>query len=110
VLTHPQPRSLVALAILTTGAMALAIAGVQVLRALRPRLAPGAPSRFSFPHLADADLDELLAGDANQIRQEAWTQARTLARIARTKYRCLRRALTCAVGAGILYLLWVVLR
>jgi hypothetical protein len=109
VLNALEPLGVVALVLLALGVLALACAIGHVLVALRPRLAPGDRSRFSFPHLAEADLDELMAGDAIQVRREAWSQARTLARIVRAKYQSFRRALSCTVISSLLLGAWVIL-
>ena len=55
-------REVVALGLLTVCATALVAAGLWLFRALRPRLTSGQPSRFAFPHLADADLDPATGG------------------------------------------------
>lgn len=65
------------------------VAAWWLFRALRPRLTNDKPSRFAFPHLADADLGTLVAHDPIAVRRKAWVQAQTLSTIVRDKCRCL---------------------
>jgi hypothetical protein len=74
----------------------------------QPQLVDIGRSRFAFPHLADADLDELVAHDPAALRREAWAQAKTLAGIVRGKYRCFSRALTWGVVSGLCFAAWLV--
>ena len=108
VLGHTDRRDILALVLLSLGAVALVTSILYLLRALQPRLDSYHPSRFAFPWVADADLADLMAGNHEQIRLEAWIQAQTLSKIVRAKYKGLRRALPCAVLAGALLVGWLV--
>jgi hypothetical protein len=100
-------RAGIALCLLGVCVVALVIAGACLFKALKPRLTNAGPSRFAFPHLADADLDELARHDPEAIRREAWLQAKTLAGIVRDKYRCFSNALTWGVVSGIAFVGWL---
>lgn len=108
-LHHADRRDIVALVMLALGVASLMTSILYLSRALQPRLHNYHPSRFSFPWLADADLADLMAGDHQQIRYEAWIQAQTLSKIVRAKYKGLRRALPCAVLAGGLLAGWLII-
>lgn len=107
VLNHADRRDTVGLVLLALGVVALVASILYLFRALQPRLDSYQPSRFAFPWVADADLSDLMAGDHEKIRREAWIQAQTLSRIVRAKYKGLRRALPCAVLAGVLLASWL---
>lgn len=102
-------RGVVALLALGGCAVLLLSAGGCLFRALRPRLGNGLSSRFAFPHLAEADLDQLVAADPAEIRKEAWIQAQALSKIVLAKYRCFSKALTCGLLAGMAFFLWLLL-
>lgn len=75
-------RAGVGLAALAGAAILTILATVFLIVALTPRLTTDSPSRFSFPHLAIADLDQLLlVTDRQPIRREALAQAQVLARM-----------------------------
>ncbi len=101
-------RDIIALVLLALGVVAIVTSISCLFRALQPRLDNCHPSRFSFPWLADANLADLMAGDHQQIRHEAWIQAQTLSKIVRAKYKGLRRALPCTVLAGALLVGWLI--
>ncbi len=105
----PGSRGVVALVALGTCAVFLALAGVCLFRALRPRLTNTQDSRFAFPYLADADLDRLIDDDPVAVRAEAWVHAQTLSKIVRAKYGCLSSALTHGVVAGLAFVAWLLL-
>ena len=107
-LDHANRRDSVAVVLLALGVAALMTSILYLLRALQPRLDSCHPSRFAFPWVADADLADLMAGDHEKIRREAWIQAQTLSKIVRAKYTGLRRALPCAVLAGALLVGWLI--
>ncbi|WP_147258772.1 Pycsar system effector family protein [Pseudonocardia hierapolitana] len=102
-------RGSIALASLAVCALALLTAGIYLFRALKPRLTNTAPSRFAFPHLADADLSQLTDSDPAAVRAEGWIQAQTLARIVRHKYTCFRKALIAGTIAGGAFVTWLLL-
>ena len=108
VLNHANRRDTVGVVLLALGVVALVTSILYLLRALQPRLDSYHPSRFAFPWVADADLADLMAGDHEKIRREAWIQAQTLSRIVRAKHEGLRRALPCAVLAGALLVSWLI--
>ncbi|GAA4473535.1 hypothetical protein [Phytohabitans houttuyneae] len=65
-----------------------------LVSALNPRTAPPTTfSRYAFPSLAAQPAGFVPPLDADQQRAEAWTQARSLALIAATKYTFFRRGL-----------------
>jgi Flp pilus assembly pilin Flp len=105
---HADLRGIIALALLAFGVAALVTSILTLFRALQPRLDSHHPSRFAFPWIADAQLADLIAGDHETIRREAWIQAQTLSRIVRAKYESLRRALPCAILAGALLVSWLI--
>lgn len=104
---HVSVQGGLALASLAMCTVALIVAGIYLFRALRPRLTNRAPSRFAFPHLADANLRLLV--DVDAIRTEGWIQAQTLARIVRDKYTCFGRALAAGTIAGSAFVGWLLL-
>lgn len=103
-------RSAAALLLLAACVGALAVCGWHLITALRPHLDRSEFSRFAFPDLADADLDRLANPDSvRAARREAWVQARTLAQIARAKYRSFTHALGAGIVAGFAFVGWLVL-
>jgi hypothetical protein len=104
-----HPRAVIALVVLTASVLTLAAAAYFLDRALRPRLTNDQQSRFSFPYLADADINSLMISDATQVRREGWVQAKTLATIARAKYRCFSKALSFSLFSGVAFLTWLLL-
>lgn len=105
---HGGVRDATALSLLGLGAIALAASVLYLLRALQPRLDHQQPTRFAFPWVADANLADLMAGNHQTIRREAWIEARALSRIVRAKYQNLRKALPCAAVAGALLITWLI--
>lgn len=99
-------RAALALIALFLCAVLLVVAGAWLLNALRPRLNNDLPSRFAFPHLATATLQELVEADPVRTREEAWIQAQTLACIVLRKYECFYKALKAGVPAGLLLVAW----
>lgn len=97
-------RGVVALILLAVCVLCLGAAAFWLFEALRPRLTNVETTRFAFPHLATAEVDDLMAYDPQQVRREAWLQAKTLATIACGKYRRFYNALRCGVGAGAAFL------
>lgn len=102
-----HPRAAIALVVFTVCVLTLAAAAFFLERALRPRLTNDQQSRFSFPYLADVDINALMLSDATQVRREAWVQAKTLAIIARAKYRCFSKALSFGLFSGVAFLTWL---
>lgn len=102
-----HPRGVVALILLAVCAVCLVAAGFWLFEALRPRLTNEETTRFSFPHLATADIDDLMTYDPQDVRQEAWLQAKTLATIACGKYRRFNNALHCGLAAGLAFVAWL---
>ncbi len=105
--SDPGARGLVALALLSICAACLTLAGVWLFKALKPRLTNGEASRFAFPHLAVARLDDLVAADPADIRREAWVQAQTLSKIVLDKYQCFSTALTFGAVSGLSFVGWL---
>lgn len=87
--------------------VSLAVSAAFLVAALRARTEPGPPSRFAFPYLAIARIDDLMATDEQAIRREAWSQAQTLALIAMRKYRHFNQALTLGLIAGGGFVVWL---
>ena len=106
---HAGLRSTITLVLLALGLTALVTSILFLFLALQPRLSSDHQSRFAFPWVADAELDDLLAADHEKIRHEAWIQAQTLSRIVRAKYKRLQRALPCTVLAGALLASWLLI-
>lgn len=67
------------------------ITGFSIVRALIPRMSsdPTSPNRFAWPSLAQTPVGRLAPAVVtdDQVRQEAWAQAASLARVAVTKFR-----------------------
>lgn len=108
-LAHAQGRGFAALAVFAFGTICLALGAAHAYLALRPRMQPGEPSRFSFPHLAQLEIRELMTQDRDQVRREAWTQAQTMARIVAAKYRHLQLTLTFTTLSTLMYVAWLLL-
>lgn len=70
---------------------------------------PGEPSRFSFPHLAQLEIRELMTQDRGQVRREAWIQAQTMARIVAVKYHHLQLTLIFTILSTLMYVAWLLL-
>lgn len=105
--SDPGARGLAALALLAVCATCLVLAAAWLFKALRPRLTNGQASRFAFPHLAVAKLDDLVEADPAQVRREAWIQAQTLSKIVLDKYRCFSTALNCGAISGLGFVGWL---
>lgn len=75
---------------------------------LIPRTQPGSePTRYSWPWVESASLEEIVKIPTSSSRREAWVQAKTLATIAKDKHRNFTTALRwSAITAGS-FLLWV---
>jgi len=108
-LAHTHGRGFVALAVFAYGTICLALGAAHAYLALRPRMQPGEPSRFSFPRLAQLEIRELMTQDRDQVRREAWTQAQTMARIVAAKYRHLQLTLTFTTVSTLMYVAWLLL-
>jgi hypothetical protein len=108
-LAHAEGRGFAALAVFAFGAICLALGAAHAYLALRPRVQPGEPSRFSFPHLAQLEIRELMTQDGDQVRSEAWTQAQTMARIVAAKYRHFQLTLAFATLSTLMYVAWLLL-
>ncbi|QKG21699.1 hypothetical protein ACTIVE_3337 [Actinomadura verrucosospora] len=78
---------------LATFVIAMAIAGTQLIRALRPRLeGDAAPSLYGIVRIPMHP-----PAGAEAQREEAWAMARTLARVAETKYAHIGKAIPWTV-------------
>lgn len=108
VFDHASLRGTIALVLLALGVIALGASILSLVRALQPRLRSRSPSRFAFPWIADAELADLMAGNHERIRLEAWIEAQELSRIARAKYEHLKHALLYTLSAGTLLVIWFV--
>tara|TARA_R110002020_G_scaffold88666_5_gene217453 strand:- start:6890 stop:7432 length:543 start_codon:yes stop_codon:yes gene_type:complete len=77
--------------------LSASITGFSLVRALIPRMSsdPNSPNRFAWPSLAQASVGGLapVVATDDQVRQEAWAQAASLARVAVTKFRYFKIAL-----------------
>ena len=99
------------------GLVVLFISLVGVLTALvcsalvvLPRTPNPAPNRFSWPWLSVVGVSEVLERASQGVGvDEAWAQARTLARIARRKYHWLRAAMVSGGVAAVSFVVWKVL-
>lgn len=73
--------------------LAIIITVICIFQSLSPRTPPGSPTnRFSWPSMAARDLPPKAMPSAS-IRQEAWEQAHTLAKISAQKYKYFRWSL-----------------
>lgn len=81
-----------ALAVFTAATVA---GGTFLFQTVRPRLSPPGPeNRFAFPSLRPGG-QPVAAQTAAQLCTQAWQHAATVAEIALTKHRHIRRALRC---------------
>jgi hypothetical protein len=90
-------------------AVALALSTAQVLRTLLPRATTTAATRFGWPSLVDANVDDLVGADPAGERRETWQHAHDLASIAAAKYRAVVWAIRWFILAGTLLLVWAFL-
>jgi hypothetical protein len=93
----------VAVAAAAAAIFAFLRSALYVARTVSPRVESTPANRFSWPSLADADVDELLGASAETVRREAWEHARQLARITRVKFAAVAVAVHWfCVGGGFL--------
>lgn len=105
--TFDSARGFLVGAALVTMLSALVMAGYFMMRVLVPRLnAAAGGSRFSWPWVAQRSVSQLLALEPQTARAEAWSQARTLALIARDKHRSFAWALRFSAVAVSAFLVW----
>ncbi|MBL7512562.1 hypothetical protein [Frankia nepalensis] len=109
VFRDPGVRGIAALVFAAAGMVALCVAGVGLYSALKPRTPYHGRNRFSFSYLAVTSLDEVVtAATPNDIRREAWDQAKTLAGIALAKYRGFLLALRAGAAAALLFAVFTI--
>ena len=88
----------------------LAIAFTLLVAVLLPRTRSSGPSRYAWPWIAKAGLDDLERLKPNSLREEGWRQAKQLADIAAFKYRYFARAVWVTAGSVGCLMVWTVLR
>lgn len=88
----------------------LAIAFALLVVVLLPRARLSGPSRYAWPWIAKASLDDLKELKPTSLREEGWRQAKQLAEIAAFKYRYFASAVWVAAGSVGCLLVWTVLR
>lgn len=88
----------------------LAIAFALLVVVLLPRAQLSGPSRYAWPWIAKASLDDLNELKPTSLREEGWRQVKQLAEIAAFKYRYFARAVWVAAGSVGCLLVWIVLR
>ncbi len=105
VAARPGTRAWPAWVLLACHLLTLAGAFAELVRSQLPRLRPSGESAYAFPWVAVQDLDTLLK-PGRAAGRHAWRHARLLARIAREKFRCIRRALWWTAAAVPLFVAW----
>jgi hypothetical protein len=88
----------------------LAIAFALLIVVLLPRARLSGPSRYAWPWIAKASLDDLKGLSSASLREEGWCQAKQLAEIAAFKYRYFANAVWVTAGSVGCLLVWTVLR
>lgn len=88
----------------------LAIAFALLVAVLLPRARFSGPSRYSWPWIAKASMDDLKGLKPDALREEGWRQAKQLAEIAAFKYRYFASAVWVAAGSVGCLMVWIVLR
>lgn len=76
--------------------------------ALFPRTKPS-PSRFGWPTVKEADVEQLRRATADELEEDAWNHAKKLAGIAGTKYAALKVSLWLGVVTLASFVAWTVL-
>lgn len=107
--TSSASRSL-ALWFFGAAVLLLAIAFSLLVIVLLPRSRFSGPSRYAWPWIAKASLDDLKELKPASLREEGWRQAKQLAEIAAFKYRYFAGAVWVAAGSIGCLLVWNVLR
>ena len=93
-----------ALLAMALAVLAFTISAVHILHAIQPRVDSAASTRFGWPSLADADVDELAAVPPAAAGREAWLHAKQLSLIARAKFADITVALRWfGFGAAFLF-------
>jgi len=104
------PQHTPARALLTAFALSLFVAGACLGLTQLPRLTvPPAVRRLAFPAMARRSDSGGDRPSAVELRDEAWGQAETLARIAMRKFRYLRVSLLSSGLCVVTFLTWLVL-
>ena len=92
-----------ALSMMALAVLAFTISAVHVVQAIQPRVDSAVSTRFGWPTLADAEIDDLVAVCAAAAVREAWLHAKQLSLIARAKFTAITVALRWfALGAAFL--------
>jgi len=100
------PRHTTSVTVLVMFVGFLAVAGACLGLTQLPRLStPPAVRRLAFPALARLGMRSRLT--AAELRDEAWSQAETLARIAMRKFTYLRWSLLSSGLCVVLFLVWL---
>lgn len=97
-----------AIGLISLGLSALGVlwSAFYLLQVLTPRMRSVQKTRYSWPSLAQAKVDDLIDADPETDRREAWTSAIALANIAARKYRATRRSLIGWIVGGVFLLVW----
>lgn len=80
----------IGLGLLSVGALSAFAAALLAARCLTPKVKRTAFTRYSWPLVARAEIDYLVALPAESRRREAWITAKALAQIAESKYGLLQ--------------------
>lgn len=88
----------------------LAIAFVLLVAVLLPRTPSSGPSRYAWPWIAKASLDDLEGLKPTSRREEGWRQVKQLADIAAFKYRYFTSAVWVTAGSVGCLIVWTVLK
>jgi hypothetical protein len=95
---------------LGAAALLLAMSFAFLVLVLVPRTKSPEPTRYAWPWLADASLNDIEHLQARTLRKEGWRQAQQLAKIAAFKYRYFSRAVVTSGLSVACLLIWSVLR
>jgi hypothetical protein len=106
----PAPVSQLAIGLLSAFTVSLVAAGLCLGLTQLPRIsAPHRLRRLAFPALSRQTGDTLGRPTATELRDEAWCQAETLARIARLKFRYVRVGLVWTGLCALAFVSWLAL-
>lgn len=91
--------------LLAASCLATVLAAFVTSRVLLPRVVRTTFTRYSWPSVAAAEVDDLARLKPDGRRREAWTTARALAEVARTKITLLRLGIKLFLTAAALFVL-----
>lgn len=100
----------VAVWILAVAIVLLAVAFGLLVLVLLPRTKTAAATRYAWPWLATASVEDLVRLGPDTVRREGWQQAKQLAEIATRKYRLFTAAVWVSALSVACYLVWSIAR